>query len=263
MSGPSPAWGNASRFYLPNEDAAVLRAAVRLGRNQTRRPVFVGGSGLALLEAVGRLSRLESATFVDVADFQVEYFRMVLRALRAAGRPEDLRDWFADAVYPELRRHYLARGRDYSLPRVLAALRDLFGIEFFFDPKAFSRVRAITGHIDAVRSDIGSYLAGCAVRHDFIGLSNVPDYLDPAGLTALFAACHRHKAPVYLLLTSACPDRDAARRAWEAAGYAVHPASEGLNAANRGLGSPRLTAPWNRPGVISLLVAQTRRSARP
>ncbi|WP_300161022.1 hypothetical protein [Solidesulfovibrio sp.] len=262
MSAPRPDWGNASRFYLPNEDAAVLRDALgRLG-NRARRPVFVGGSGMALLEAAGVLPELEAATFVDVAPFQVAYFRRLLDAVRAAGTPGGLRAWFAEAVYPELRAHYLARGRDYPLPRVLDALENIFGIDFFFDAAALARAKAAAGRTAVVQGDVAAHLAA-STGHDCIVLSNVPDYLDAAGLAGLFAACRRHQAPVYLLLTSACPDRDAARLAWERAEFAAHPDAAALDARNRGLGSPTLCAPWNRPGTIHLLVPNAQRSALP
>ena len=260
MSGPSPDWGGGSRFYLPNEDAAVVCAALASLRPLPRNPVFVGGSGLTLLEAAATLPHLQSAVFVDVADFQFAYFRMLLRAVTESASPEMLRAWFARTVYPELRRHHLARGRDYALEQIFTALRDTFGVRFFFDAPAFDRVQRTVDRIAAVRSDIGSYLARERLAHDFIYLSNVPDYLGEAALQTLFTACQTHKAPVYLLLTSACPDPDAVRRAWEAAGFLPHAAAPRLDAQNRGLGSPSLARAWNRPGTIHLLVATNQRS---
>lgn len=255
----SPDWGGGSRFYLPNEDAAVVCAALELFGNRPRRPVFVGGSGMTLLEAAGRLPRLETATFVDVADFQFEYFRLLLRALEGAGSPAALRSWFGRAVYPDLHRHHLLRGRAYSLRQVLAALGDIFGLRFLFDQEAFDRARSVAGRTAAVRGDIGSYLATTRTRHDFVHLSNVPDYLGETALATLFAACRAHKAPVYLLLTSACPDPGAAQRAWADAGFVSHPAAPRLDGGNRGLGSRTLRTTWNRPGTIHLLVQPRQR----
>ena len=262
MNGRNPDWGGGSRFYLPNEDAAVVCAALAGLRPAPRNPVFVGGSGMTLLEAAATLGRLTSAVFVDVADFKFEYFRMLLRAVTESASPEMLRAWFARAVYPELRRHHLARGRDYALEQIFTALRDTFGVRFFFDAPAFDRVQRTIDRIAAVRTDIGSYLARKRITHDFIYLSNVPDYLSQAALQALFTACQVHKAPVYLLLTTACPDPDTVRQAWETAGYAPHPVSPRLDAHNRGLGSPALDRTWNRPGTIHLLVATDQRSIR-
>lgn len=259
MNGNAPDWGGGSRFYLPNEDAAVVCAAVELFGNRPRRPVFVGGSGMTLLEAAGALPRLETATFVDVADFQFEYFRLLLRALDRAASPDMLRSWFGRIVYPELHHHHLLRGREYSLQHVLAALRDIFGIRFLFDQDAFDRARSVTGRTAAVRTDIASYLARTRIRHDFIYLSNVPDYLDETALKTLFAACRVHKAPVYLLLTSACPDPGVAQWGWEEAGFVTHPDTPRLNSINRGLGSPELRTGWNRPGTIHLLVQSHQR----
>jgi len=251
---PAPDWGAGSRFYLPNEDAAVVCAALRRLHRRPRRPVFVGGSGMALLEATRTLPRLESAVYVDVATFQFEYFRLLLRAMENCQGPDELRAWFAGVVYPELRQHLGRRSQAYDLDQILAAMRHLFGLDFFFDAAAFAQARSMLPRVAAVRSGIETYLAAAPVNHDFIYLSNVPDYLVPADLDGLFAACSRHKAAVYLLATSACPDQAALARAWQAAGYRCHEASARLDAANRGLGSPRLQRPWNRPGTIHLLL---------
>ena len=260
MKHRNPDWGGGSRFYLPNEDAAVVCAALAGLRPAPRNPIFVGGSGMTLLEAAATLPHLTSAVFVDVADFQFEYFRLLLRGVAESSSPEMLRAWFGRAVYPELRRHHLARGRDYALDQVFAALRDTFGVRFFFEAPVFDRVQRTVSCIEAVRTDIGSYLARERITHDFIYLSNVPDYLGEAALQALFTACQIHKAPVYLLLTAACPDPDTVRQAWETAGYAPHPVSPRLDAHNRGLGSPTLDRAWDRPGTIHLLVATNQRS---
>lgn len=262
MAPPSPDWGAGSRFYLPNEDASVVCAALACFRRRARRPVFVGGSGMTLLEAAATLPRPQSATFVDVADFQLEYFRLLLRALTRCDTPRELQTWFAEAIYPELRRHHQARGRTYGLDAVLEALRHTFRLSFFFDMPAFTQAQALAGRIVFAKADIGGYLATATQVHDFIYVSNVPDYLDGDALKALFAACRRHEAPVYLLVTRACADPQAVREAWEAAGYAPHAASKRLDAQNRGLGSPRLARPWNRPGSIHLLVPPPIRSTR-
>ena len=260
MTAQGPDWGVGSRFYLPNEDAGVVCVALRCLHRRARRPVFVGGSGMTLLEAAATLPRLQHAAFVDVADFQFEYFRLLLRALACCASPGELQAWFAETVYPELRRHHQARGRTYGLDLVLEALRHTFRLSFFFDAAAFTQAQAVAGRIVAARADIASYLAATQETHDFIYLSNVPDYLDRDALTALFAACRRHDAPVYLLATRACAAPDAVRETWEAAGYAPHAASTRLNAQNRGLGSPHLVRPWNRPGTIHLLVPHEKRS---
>ncbi|WP_428561386.1 MAG: hypothetical protein ACP59X_18815 [Solidesulfovibrio sp. DCME] len=260
MNPAGPDWGGGSRFYLPNEDAGVVRAALGYFRPRARRPVFVGGSGMMLLEAAAGLPRLQRATFVDVADFQCDYFHRLRRALAGCATPGELRTWFADTVYPELCRHHQARGRAYGLEQVLEALRQTFRLRFFFDPAAFRRAQAVVDRVVPVRADIAGHLAATPQAHDFIYASNVPDYLGRDGLAAFFAACRGHAAPVYLLLTSACADPEAVRQAWEAAGYAPHPAAKGLDARNRGLGSPRLARPWNRPGTVHLLVPQDARS---
>ncbi len=254
MSARLPNWGFSTRFYLPNEDAAVVCAALVLLGRRVRRPVFVGGSGMVLLEAAASLPRLEQVTFVDIAPFQLDYFREILHAVALAESPDWLRQWFGRVVYPRLRDHYRLRDREYGLDRVMAALAGHFGVSFFFDPPTLRRVRETIGKAKIVRDDIVSYLHREGEPHDFIYLSNVPDYLPGTAVEELFAACRARQAPVYLLATSACPDREGLRWAWESAGYAPHPASERLNRENRGLGSAGLDKDWNRPGSIYLLM---------
>jgi len=254
MSECQPNWGSGSRFYLPNEDAAVVCTALRLIGREMRRPVFVGGSGMVLLEAAASLFRLELVTYVDIAPFQLDYFQQLLDAVALAESPDSLRRWFARAVYPKLRDHYRMRNREYGLDRVMAALAENFGVSFFFDPQTLRRVRETSGLAKAVRDDIVSYLERQSETHDFIYLSNVPDYLPGTAVEKLFTACRAREAPVYLLETSACPDRQRLHRAWESVGYEPHPASDRLNRENRGLGSARLNKDWNRPGSIHLLM---------
>ena len=254
MKAGQPNWGSGSRFFLPNEDAAVVCAALEiLGRN-VRRPVFVGGSGMVLLEAAAGLPSLEQVTFVDIAVFQFDYFREFLRAVAQAESPTLLREWFSSAVYPNLRDHYRRRGQEYGLDQVMAALAGRFGVSFFFDPQTLCRVREMVEKAKVVRDDIVSYLDRQEDTHDFIYLSNVPDYLTGTAVERLFAACRAQRAPVYLLTTSACPDREGLRRCWESQGYSLHPASDRLNGENRGLGSASLDRSWNRPGSIHLLI---------
>lgn len=254
MNAHQPDWGSDSRFYLPNEDGAVVCTALRLIDREVRRPVFVGGSGMVLLEAAAGLPRLEIVTYVDIASFQLDYFRRLLDAVALADSPDGLRRWFGRAVYPKLRDHYRMRNREYGLDRVMTALAENFGVSFFFDPQMLRRVREISGMARVVRDNIVSYLERQSETHDFIYLSNVPDYLRGTDAERLFTACRAQNAPVYLLETSACPDRQGLQRVWESAGYEPHPASDRLNSENRGLGSARLDRDWNRPGSIYLLM---------
>ena len=254
MIDATPSWGLNSRFYLPNEDAAVVCMALRLLDRQVRRPVFVGGSGMLLLEAVAGLPELERATFVDIAPFQTGYFQRLVHAIEGAESPDAFRAWFCLSVCPELKNHFLRRGQRYNLGNILAALTEYFGLSFFFDKPAFRRVHAALASIDTVQDDIVSYLMRPGVRHDFIYLSNVPDYLPKRDMETLLQACRAQKAPVYLLLTEACPDQEAVRQAWELAGYVAHPATHELDRHNRGLGSATNHKKWNRPGFIRLLL---------
>ena len=246
-------WGLSRRFYLPNEDAAVVRGALGLCPRAPERPLFVGGSGLLLLDAS---SELEGArpTYVDIAPFQVAYFRQVLAALEEAAEPADLRRWYVDRVHPELAAHYARRGQTYRPEQALAALHDLFHIRLFFEAEALARARVV-GRATAIReSEVAGYLRAPGEPHDFIYLGNAPDYLGAPDLDGLFAACRRHGAPVYLLETSACLDPGALRAAWARAGYHLHPGSAELDLRNRGLGSRTLERSWNRPGQVEFLV---------
>lgn len=253
----SPLWGEESRFYLPNEDGQMVRTALSILVRKPSRPVFVGGSGMVLLDAVADLSDLQRATFVDISEFQVAYFKSLLIGVKDSQGSADLLAWFSEIVFPQLHYHYFAgRNQEYPLERVLVALRDLFRIRYFFEPEAFTAVKGTLTRITAVERDIVSYLAETRERHDFVYLSNVPDYLPDHRLPVLFGACARQSAPVYLLLTEACKDPCRVRQAWEAVGYIEHPASARLTEQNCGLGSFSLKRPWNRKGRIALLVPE-------
>ena len=258
MDAGRPEWGEGSRFYVPNEDAAVLRTSLlEVLSGRPRNPVFVGGSGMALLEAVRVLPELESAVFVDVAAFQCAYAARLFTAIETLPEPAAFRMWFEENVYPDLHGHYMGKGTDYPLEKVLNALENRFGIEFMFDDSAYDGARSSIACVRIVSRDIIDYLALPERVHDFIYLSNVPDYLSPQEAEALFQACRRCGAPVYVLLTSACEDQSVMAAAWENAGYRTHPASRRLDALNRGLGCATLTTSWNRPGVVFFLVEST------
>lgn len=253
----NPEWGQGSRFYLPNEDATMVRKALAALPGPARKPVFVGGSGMVLLDALADLPDLETATFVDVAAFQERYFERLLAAFETARSASDLRDWFAAEVYPELSAHFMKRGQAYPLANVMAALEHRFSIRFFFEDSVFQTIRRSLSAIRINRTDVLTYLASRSMDHDFIYLSNVPDYLGKMRLVETFRACREMEAPVYLLLTSACENPDLVRGCWENNGYSRHAVSSALSAQNQGLGSHALNAAWNRPGDIHLLTLST------
>ena len=250
-------WGLEHRFFLPNEDARPVAGAMALLPRPPRSPVFVGGSGLLLLEALARTGGEARGTFVDVAPFQVGYFREVAGAVQAARTIGDLRWWFAEEAYPRLRAHYRQRGVDYPLDAALQAMRELFGLSLFFEEGALARARQVA-RTTAIRcEEMGHYLSRTEVRHDFIYLSNVADYLEGQALDQLLGACRRHDAPAYALVTSACPDPDRLLVAAGAAGLARDPRSSLLDGQNHGLGSRTLDRSWNRPGTIHLFVPRS------
>ncbi|MDR0827684.1 MAG: hypothetical protein LBN33_07395 [Desulfovibrio sp.] len=253
MNAKTPDWGQESRFYLPNEDAAALCAALHSLERMPLRPLCAGGSGMLLLEAASIMRSLEKAVFADIAAFQCAYFRKLLDALQAAQTPDELRAWFGARVFPELRDYYLGRKQIYTLPKVMHALEKLFHCRFLFEDDAFCAARQAAGKISIVHGDIAACLSDTNENHDFIYLSNIPDYLDESEIAGLFRACRGHEAPVYLLLTSACACPEKTQQAWEQSGFSPHASCAELNILNQGLGSRSLRKAWNRPGFIYLL----------
>lgn len=248
---------NTSRFYLTNEDARPVRAALRCCKEPPERPAFVGGSGMVLLESMISLADSTRASFVDISSAQIRLFQELRSALGDVDRAEELRVWFERSVYPRLAAHYEKRGLHFTLPKVIVALRELFGISFFFDNKAFFRARKASRRVDVYTDDIVNYLNGTAQRHDFIYLSNVADYMSETRIRALFEACAGHRAAVYMLATTACEEYEALPSIWSHFEYEVHPDTHNVNASNRGLGAKGLQRGWNRPGHVFLLVPRS------
>ncbi|MDR3043275.1 MAG: hypothetical protein LBU75_03310 [Desulfovibrio sp.] len=259
MTACAPDWGGGSRFYLPNEDTAVLRMALRALPSRVRRPVFVGGSGMALLEGISVLPELEEAAYVDLASFQLDYFQSLRDAVERSRSPKELLEWFSALVFPELHAYSARRGIALTLTQVQEALGQRFGLDCFFKKTSLDAVQRLLPRISCTCSDIVSYLSGRDGRHgkdgrngrhDFIYLSNVPDYLPPGAVGELATACAAHAAPVYMLVTTACADQALVSSRFSDAGFQEHPVSGALNERNRGLGSPALQAAWNRHGRI-------------
>jgi hypothetical protein len=255
VSRKEPSWGEESRFFLPNEDAGMVREAIQLLEREPVSPVFVGGSGLLVAEVARSLPERSRTTFVDISSFQVEYFREFLEALEASGSPEQLRGWFSRAIYARLRSHFLeTRNSIYSEDQVFRAMESIFQVRFFFEPGPFHQAKRAMESVEVVHDDIANYLESGVRGHDFIYLSNVLDYIRPARLDSLLGRCQLAGASVYALLTEACGDREAVSGAVDRAGYTLHPESADLSARNRGLGSRTLDRPWNRKGEIMVLI---------
>ena len=255
VSRKEPLWGDGSRFFLPNEDAGIVREAISLLEREPVSPVFVGGSGFLVAEAVRTLPEASRATFVDISSFQVKYFREFLKALEASGSPEQLRGWFSRTVYPRLRDHFLEiRNSLYGEDQVFRAMESLFRVRFFFEAEPFRQAKKAMGSVEVVHDDIVNYLGKRVQGHDFVYLSNVPDYLAPERLDGLLDSCRSAGAAVCALLTEACGDCEAVSAAADRAGYTVHPGSTALSSRNRGLGSRTLDRPWNRKGEILVLI---------
>ena len=255
MRRKDPSWGTGSRFFLPNEDAGMVREAISLLEKDPVSSIFVGGSGFLVTEAVRSLPETSGVTFVDISTFQVEYFREFLEALEASGSPKQLREWFSKMVYPRLRDHFLeVRNSLYREDQVFGAMELLFQVRFFFEEEPFRQAKRAMSSVKVVRDDIVNYMERGAQRQDFIYLSNVMDYIPPERLDDLLGRCGSAGAAVYALLTETCADRGAVSDAVDRAGYTVHPGSTDLSFRNRGLGSHSLDRSWNRKGEILFLI---------
>lgn len=246
-------WGGQSRFYLPNEDAAVVCRAVRNLDYRPGNPLFVCGSGMVALMVMSEMDESVTGTVVDVSEFQIDYFLALLKAVEQAEKPEELLGWFEKTVYPQLSAHFEKRKKSYPLENVIHSLKDIFGIDFFFSGEAFYKVKSLAGSLRVHHDTIADYLQKTRTPHDFVYLSNAPDYMDEEDCGRLFESCMRFGASVYLLVTEACGDKAAVENAWSDAGFSVHGSSDALTADNRGLGSPSLARDWNRKGKVYLL----------
>ncbi len=253
MTTKEPEWGSSSFFFIPNEDTSIICEAISYMDKPPVNLVFVGGSGMALLEAMNTLPSKSNMTYVDVSSNQVEYFRFILSGLEKCYSAIEFQNWFANTIYPKLREHFIKyKDQVYNLDQVLSALENLFRTSFLFSDSIFQQVKATTNRIKICRSDIISHLNENR-QYDFVYLSNVADYINPEYYNRLFNDCADNYASIYLLLTDACNQRELIEEVWEKAGYKVHENSRILSEKNRGLGSLDLEKPWNRKGKVYLL----------
>lgn len=255
MIRTAESWENESRFFVPNEDAEVARQAFAVLAASPCRPAFVCGSGMLLLDVLEGCPNARGMA-VDISSFQVSFFRELQNALRATRNPAELRGWFSDEVYPQLREHYARRGQEYPLSSVFEALRGRLGIRFFSDEAAFQAARLRAGSVDSIHADMADWLCRETSEYDFVHLSNIVDYLPVHAYPSLFMACRARRAPVLYIRTTACSTPEALRQAWNLAGYVEHPVSEDLSRTNRALGAQGRHAdkPWIRTGEVVLLV---------
>tara|TARA_B100000315_G_scaffold165400_1_gene154056 strand:- start:1362 stop:2135 length:774 start_codon:yes stop_codon:yes gene_type:complete len=257
MTSPEPLWGEESRFYLPNEDAGVVCRAISFLEKKPRHPLFVCGSGMVALEVISRLDTEAVATLVDVSGFQIDFFKKLSVAIKRSEKPKDIINWFKEKVYPYLCKHFDKRGEYYPIENILSAIREIFRISFFSDIQTLENIQSRVDSINLIHEDIAGYLAKTTSLHDFVYLSNLPDYLSEDECAGIFSSCARIKATVYLLLTESCKNKEAVKIAWANAGYIDHPLSEELTADNRGLGSKSLKKKWNRKGSVHLLLSNS------
>ncbi|MDD2967402.1 MAG: hypothetical protein PHN64_07995 [Desulfovibrionaceae bacterium] len=262
MSAQSIDWEEKQRFFVPNEDAAVARMALRALPTAPHKPVFVAGSGMLALDMLPDLPNA-TLTCIDLSSFQTKFVQELLTALQGSERPEALRIWFQGTVFPQLQRFYSTRGQGYALENVLHALDELFHIRFFRDAAVLKAVRARLGAVQVQQGDMVAYLCHAEHEYDFVHLSNIVDYLPIEAFSSLFRACAARRAPVMYVQTTACREQYALNEAWQAAGYVPHPCHAALNAANHALGAQRSARAWMRTGIVRLLVPAAQRSSMP
>ncbi len=248
-----PDWTGATRFFVPNEDAAVARMALALLPTKPQRLLAVTGSGMTALDLLPELPLGASMTCIDLSAFQKNYLRELLATVRAAENPAGLQGWLRNQIVPRLNAHYRSRGQSYSYDKVLRALRELFRIRFFFDARTLAVVRARLSMVKNLQGNLLEQVAG-AEEYDFVHLSNIVDYLSPEERTTLFGHCARKGTAIFCIQTTACPDPQVLISTWQTADFAPHPGNESLNAANRALGTHHPTRPWMRPGNVYLLL---------
>ncbi len=248
-----PKWGSSSFFFIPNEDTSTVCEAISCLNKPPLNPVFVGGSGMALLEAMNTLPDNSNVSYVDISSNQADYFQYLLSGLEKCDSAYEYKNWFVNIIYPKLRNHCIKhKNQVYELEQVLSALEKLFRVSFLFRDHSFQKVKATINRIQINSCDILNYLNDNK-QYDFVYLSNVADYINPEHYSELFNDCARNHASIYLLLTDACNQKELIKKAWEAAGYKVHEKSRELSVQNRGLGSLNLNRPWNRKGEVYLL----------
>ncbi len=253
MTIKEPKWGDSSFFFIPNEDTSIICDAILCLDKQPLNPVFVGGSGMALIEAINTLPNNSNATYVDISSNQVDYFRFFLSGLKKSHSALEFQDWFINTIYPKLRDHYIKyKNQVYNQEQVLSALENLFRVSFLFCDASFQKVKSAINRINIKKSDILNYLNENN-QYDFIYLSNVVDYINPEYYSGLFNDCSRNNASIYLLMTETCNQGELIQKAWDKSGYRVHKKSRVLSAQNRGLGSLNLKRRWNRKGQVYLL----------
>ena len=118
--------------------------------------------------------------------------------------------------------------------------------------RRFAQVRERLGMVRNIQGDMVERVQ--QGEFDFAHFSNIVDYLPEASLHRLFGACAAEGAPCFFIETTACPDREALARAWQAQGLRLHPASEEISASNCALGCRTSVRHWMRTGAVSLLL---------
>lgn len=260
----TPDWQEGTRFYLPNEDAEVVRRALELLAGSFHapcRPLFVTGSGMLALDLLPSFGGGQKVECVDLSPFQTAYMTRLMDVLKAVGSPVDLQCWFRREILPEMDAFYRLRGKSYSFENILTALGSFFHIRLFFDATALKAVQHRLEHVCCSREDMVERVCRND-GFDFVHLSNIVDYLAPERLDKLFAACALAGAAVLYIETCVCKDTERLHESWRAAGFVPHPQNGCLDTMNRGLGCRNPVRDWMRAGHVRLLLPDEKSTVR-
>ena len=247
-----PGFTGKTRFFLPNEDAQVVRDAIYALTIRPEHPLFVTGSGMLALDLLPLFHG--KVTLVDIQESQTVYVRELIKVMEHADSIRTLQTWLIHDILPQINAYYAARGASYTEEGVLSALRNYFRIQFLFSDNALSAVRKRLCDVQLHTSDITDYLK--THTHDFVHLSNIVDYLSSDQLEPLFAQLASLNATVFCIETTAIHDREAFLRIVQNAGFTSHAATPLLQAQNRALGGNEAKKPWMRTGFVHLFMSK-------
>ncbi|MBQ7738898.1 MAG: hypothetical protein IJT59_04530 [Desulfovibrionaceae bacterium] len=240
------------RFFLPNEDCEVVRAALELFDKMPSEPLFVTGSGMLALDLLDILSC--PVTLIDIQDIQTKYCLEVIEQIKKAKNTKVLIDWLKNTILPSINNYYADRGVEYTFSGVINALKEYFRIKFFFSDDQLFKIQKNLVNVKVQTADIISYLDNN--KHDFVHLSNIVDYMTENQLSKLFSKLKFMKANVFCIETNAMADHDLFLNIIVASGFSNHKETSKLQAMNHALGGNIALKPWMRTGFVHLLLAE-------
>lgn len=248
-----PDWDHETRFFLPNEDAEVVRQALEALPRKVEEAVFITGSGFLALDILPSLAQELHLECIDRSPFQRDYCLNLIRILGFAASPEDILNFVHEQIVPKINAYYGERGQSYSHEGIEKALHELFRIRFLKDQTWLNQVKVRLKRVQVTCANAVDAVASRS-RLDFIHLSNIIDYLDQESLQRLFQALRKHAAFVFAIETSACRNSEQLAELFSAYGFQEDESSPRLQSMNRALGCSHSTRPWMRTGRVHLLI---------